>query len=155
FELIGDTTLATGWTAGAGWSIAAGTATALATTGIGTLTTTVTAPIGAWCLLQFDMTRSGGSLQPSSGGTNIGGALSTAAHVWGAVFSGGGGSQTLTFTPTTTFSGTVSNPSLKVLTTLNPITNAPTAATCVFTTAERILVACGCADTNGNFDALR
>jgi hypothetical protein len=96
-ELIGDTTLATGWTAGSGWSIAAGTATATSVT-VGTLTTTVTAPLGAWCLLEFDMTRSAGSLQPSCDTATIGSALSSSAHVFGVFFSGGGGSQTLSFT---------------------------------------------------------
>lgn len=155
-ELINDTTLATGWTAGEGWAISGGTATATATTGIGTLTTTVVAPIGAWCLLQFDMTRAAGSLSTSCGGTSINSGLTnTSSHIWGTFFSGGGGSETLTFTPTTTFSGTVANPSLKVLTSFNPILNAPTAATCIFTTAERILAACGCADVNNNFDGMR
>jgi hypothetical protein len=159
-ELVSDTTMATGWTAGTSWTISGGTATAVATSTIGTLTTTVTAPIGAWCVLQFDMTRSGGSLQPSIGGSNIGSALSSAAHVWGVFFSGSGGSETLTFTPTTSFSGTVSNPSLKVLTTLSAITNAPPTATCCFTTAERILVACGVPKDvstrfDGAFDPLR
>ena len=55
----------------------------------------------------------------------------------------------------TNATATVDNVSLKVLATANIITNAPTVVTCSFVTAERIMVACGCADSNGNFDALR
>jgi hypothetical protein len=40
-----------------------------------------------------------------------------------------------------------------VLTTFSPVSNAPTQATCVFTTAERFLVACGVpGDISGRFD---
>jgi hypothetical protein len=151
-ELNPDTTMATAWSAGAGWVIAASVATA--TTSSAALSANMTLPVGAWCLLQFDVTRSAGSLQPSVNGTNQGAAISANGHPFLVFFSGAGGLQSVAFTGAS-FSGTIANVSLKVLTTLSPIVNAPTVATCIFTTAERILVACGCADVNGNFDALR
>src|SRR5206468_1896241 len=69
-------------------------------------------------------------------------------------FSGAGGSQTLAMSGLSA-SLTADDISIEVLTTANAITNAPTQATCVFTTSERILVACGCPDAFGNFDAMR
>lgn len=151
-ELISDTTFATGWTLNAGWAQAAGVATAsVSVTG---LTTSILCQPGAWHLLMYDATRSAGSVQASMGGTNIGSAVSAAGHQAVPFYSGAGGSQTLALTGTG-FTGTIANPTAKVLTIANIITNAPTTATCIFTTSERILVACGTPNSSANFDAMR
>jgi hypothetical protein len=156
-ELVtnGDMGSATGWTAGAGWTIGAGVATATAGSA-SDLSTSVTLPVAAWCLLQFDYTRTAGALQPKLGSTALGSALNSASgHPFLVFFSGGGGAQNIVFSKDATFAGTVDNVSVKVLTSATPISGAPTAVTCIFTTAERVLVACGCADSDGNFDAMR
>lgn len=152
-ELVTDTTMATGWVAGTGWTIAAGTATSsVSVTG---LTTTILCIPGAWHLLQFTMTRSAGTVQASISSptaTNIGSAYNDASKHQFVVFFSGAATQTLAFTGAS-FTGTVTVPSVKVLTVGNILTNAPTQCTSAFVTAERILVACGVPkDLSGRFD---
>lgn len=152
-ELNPDTTFATTWTLGTGWTQATSTATAAAGSA-SDLSVPMSFAVGAWHILRFDYTRSAGTLQPVINSVNQGAALSAAtAHVTLIYFSGNGGSQTVKFTKDATFIGTVTNVSVKVLTVANAITNAPTAATCIFSTSERIFVACGVnKDVSSKFD---
>lgn len=143
----------TGWTKGTGWAY--GTNNEVATTASSDLSQNITLPVGAWCLLVTNVSAyTAGTIQPKIGGTSIGSTIGVAGKDFRTFFSGAGGTQSLAYTGVSA-SLTVDDIDVEVLTVGNPITNAPTAVTCVFTTAERILVACGCADANGNFDALR
>lgn len=154
-ELVtnGDFSAATGWSNGAGWTIAAGSLSA--TSASTSATTSITLLRGAWHLLDFDVqARSGGEITPYNGTTAIGSAITSVDSYKRVFYSGSGGASTLKFTGSA-FTGRLDNVSVKVLTTAHAVTNAPTEVTCIFVTAERILVACGCADTNGNFDPLR
>ncbi len=153
-ELVtnGDFSSSVGWLSGAGWSIAAGAATATAGTG-SDLSTNVVCALGAWHLLTVSVTRAAGSLQPKHGGTAIGSAIS-ATGLYRLPFFALGGADTVVFSKDASFSGTVDNVSLKVLTTAEAVTGAPTQVGSMFVTAERILVACG-SNLDGAFDALQ
>jgi hypothetical protein len=151
-ELNTDTTFSTNWTIGANWSVTAGVAAA--STASTAISTTCTLQPGAWHLLQFDLVRSSGTLQPSVAATNQGSALSTTGHKAIDVFSGAGGTVAVALTGAA-FTGNVQNVSLKVKTVATAITNAPTQVTCAFVTSERILVACGCINSNSVFDAMQ
>lgn len=144
---------ATGWTLGAG--IAYG-ANAISWTAASTSATqSVTTQPGAWHLFSIDVTAaSTGQIQPVYNSSNIVSAITTTGTYRGVFYAGAGGAATLDLDGTN-FTGTVDNVSLYALPYLNILTNAPTQVTCSFVTAERILVACGCADSSGNFDALR
>ena len=150
-ELNPDVTFATGWTIGANWTVVASTAQAL--TASTAISATATLQPGAWHLLMFDVVNSAGALQAAVAGTNVGPTLAT-GHTAVDVFSGAGGSLSFNFSATA-FVGTVKNVSLKVKTAATAITNAPTQVTCAFTTSERILVACGCINSNSVFDAMQ
>jgi hypothetical protein len=142
-----------GWTTGAGWAY--GTDNVVATAASAALSQSIILPAGAWCRLETNVTAyTSGSIQPSLGGTDIGEAINATGLDRRTFFTGGGGTQTLAMTGLSA-SLTCDDISVEVLTTAEVITNAPTQVTCIFTTAERILVACGCPDTNGNFDAMR
>jgi hypothetical protein len=148
----GDFSSATGWTPGIGWAIAAGTATATAGTA-SDLSTAVTLAAGAWFLLEFDYTRSAGTLQPMIGTTNIGSALSSASGRVRAAFYTADG--LLIFHKDATFAGTVDNVSVKQILTLEPIPEAPSQNTYMLVTAEGMVMALGTIDIDtGDFDPL-
>lgn len=142
---------ATGWTLGVNWTYGANVADA--TLASADLEQNISLPIGAWCLLDFDMTRSAGTLTPYHGSTAIGAAISATGTYKRVFFTGSGGTRALKFTGAG-FTGTVDNVSVKVLTTAHIVTNAPTQIGSFFVTSERIVVALGCPDANGNYDAL-
>ncbi|MBL8642468.1 MAG: hypothetical protein JNK21_00935 [Rhodospirillaceae bacterium] len=149
----GDFTSSVQWSSGTGWAIAAGVATASVTSA--SLSQSITLRAGAWHVLAFEITAAtAGSVRPYWGTTPIGSSISAAGTYRRNFFCGPGGAQTLSFTGFG-FSGTLDNASVKVLPTAQQIEGAPEQVTCVFVTAERILVACGCPDTNDNFDPLR
>lgn len=144
---------ATGWALGAGWAYSANTV--VATASGAAITQTITLPAGAWCRLQFDVPAfTGGTIQASVGGTNVGSSVGATGRQFISFFTGGGGAKVLALTGTG-LTATIDNVSVQVQTYGQLITNAPTQVTCSFVTPERILFACGCADVNGNFDALR
>lgn len=141
-----------GWTVGANWTITGGSASANNSTA--TLEQSITLNRAAWHLLDFDMTRSNGSVSVYWGNTTISSTLGASATVKLTFFSGNGGAANLRFLGHS-FTGTVDNVSVKVLTSANQIPNAPSTVTAIFTTAERRLVALGVPDSSGNFDPLR
>ena len=153
-ELVtnGDMSSATGWTQGNGWTIGAGTATAVASMS-SDLSTSITMTQASWFVLEFDYTRSAGTLQPKIGMTSLGSALSAAsAHVAQVFYTG---TSPLKFTKDATFAGTVDNVSVKQLTNLNIVTNAPTQNTDMLVTAEFICMALGTVErVSGNFNAM-
>ncbi|MDX2224597.1 MAG: hypothetical protein SFV21_17730 [Rhodospirillaceae bacterium] len=154
-ELVtqGNFSAATGWSVGAGWSIGAGVASASASSGA--LSQPVTLARGAWHLLAFDVvTASAGTVAPAWGSTAIGAATSATGTHRRVFFCGPGGAQTMKFTGAG-FTGSIDNVSLAVLTTAHRIETAPGNVTAMFVAPERIVVACGCPDTAGNFDPLR
>ncbi len=154
-ELITNGNFNTGaaWTLGAGWSIGTGVATA--TVSNATLQQPFTAARGAWHVLDFDVVSvAAGVVQPFWGSNNIGAAITAPGTYKRVFFCGPGGTQTLAFA-CAGFTGVLDNVSVRTLTTAAQIPNAPSQVTCMFVTAERIMVACGCPDTNNNFDPLR
>jgi hypothetical protein len=154
-ELVtnGDFSSGTGWTAGAGWSIAAGIATATAGAG-SDLSTTITMATATWFVLEFDYTRTAGTLQPYIGSTALGSSLSSASgHVVQVFYTNA--SSTLKFTKDAAFAGTVDNVSVKQLINLNIVTGAPTQNICMLVTPEFICMALGTVErVSGNFNPL-
>ena len=155
-ELVTNGTFTGGATAFAlGAGFAYGTNNIVATAASSSVTQSVSTPVAAHLLVGVDMSSwTTGAVTVSYNNTT---AIASFAsnNTWrGTVFSSGGGAHTLSITGTN-LSATFDNLTVKVLTTADAILNAPTAVTCSFVTSERILVACGCADTNANFDALR
>ncbi|MBL8644434.1 MAG: hypothetical protein JNK21_10925 [Rhodospirillaceae bacterium] len=143
----------TGWSIGSGWSVAVGALTASVASG--SVEQPFAAARGAWHLLDFDIiAATAGSVRPYWGTTPIGASISTTGTYKRVFFCGAGGTQKLKFAASA-FSGSLTNASLKTLTTAHLIDGAPSAVTSIFVTAERMLVACGCADFNANFDPLR
>lgn len=154
-ELVtnGDFASATGWTTGTGWSIGAGVATATAGSA-SLLETTITMATNAYFLLEFDYTRSAGTLQPRIGTTTIGSALSSASGKVREVFYTDTG--TLNFSKDSSFSGTVDNVSVKQLLTAHLLPNAPTQNSCILVTPELILLAGGTIDADtGEFNPMQ
>lgn len=153
-ELVtnGDMSSGTGWTLGTGWTIAAGVATAVAASA-SDMTTAITMTQSAWFILEFDYTRSAGTLQPKIGSAALGSALSAAAaHVKLVFYTG---ISPVTFSKDASFAGTVDNVSVKQLINLNIVTGAPTQNTCMLVTPEFICMALGTVErVSGNFNAL-
>jgi hypothetical protein len=149
----GNFSAPTGWSVGSGWAIGAGVATASVANG--TLEQPFAASRGSWHILDFDVTAAtAGSVRPYWGNTPVGASIGAPGTYKRVFFVGAGGSQQLKFVGGG-FSGTLDNASLKVLATAHQLPNAPAQVTSMFVTAERIVVACGCPDFNGNFDPLR
>lgn len=146
----------TDWTKGTGWTIAAGVAAGAAGTG-SDLEQEVTLEPHAYYRLQFDYTRSAGTLQPKLDGEDIGSALSAATgSVDAVVYSGFGGAQDLAFTKDAAFDGTVDNVSLTQLTIAYPIPGAPEQNTFILVTPELILMAFGTIDADtGEFNPMQ
>ena len=142
---------ATGWTLGVGWAYGGDVVTATLATS--DLYQDVTLPVGCWCLLDFDMTRSAGSLQPYAGATAIGAVISAAGTYKREFWSGIGGTIRIKFTGTG-FSGNVDNVSVKPIATATRITTAPSQITNFFVTEDRFVVLLGTLDDDSNFDAL-
>lgn len=143
----------TGLSVGSGWTIGANTAQGYTTGAASDLATNLTALAGAWHLLAFQYSAAAGSVIPVLSGITIGAALTTSGFYRLPAYSNGGYTR-LAFWKSTTFLGTIDNVSLKVLTTAQLVTNAPTQVGSMFVTAERIVVACG-SNLDGTFDALQ
>lgn len=140
-ELVtnGDFAVDANWTKGTGWTIAAGVASG-AVGSASSLEQAITMAPGAYFLLEADITRTTGTLQPYIGTTTIGPAISASAHIKEVFFTGSGN---LKFTKDINFVGTIDNVSVKQLLTAQIIPNAPTQNTAIFVAAERILVTAG------------
>jgi hypothetical protein len=132
------------------------TATTATWTGSTTVTynQSITTPAGAWLLARYNVSAlSAGQINLIYNGSTVATSLSTGV-TFSTFNSGSGGSKTLGLSGLAA-TGTLVNLSVKALTTANLIPNAPTPVTSMFVTNERIVVACGCNDTNGNFDPMR
>ena len=150
-ELVSNPTFAAlgNWSANAGWSVGGGVAQGSATSA--TLTQTVSGfQTGAWHLLRFWTTAISGTFQAVVGGVTIQASAST-GHFNQPFFNGGSTTNQVTILPTN-FTGNLTRVSVQVLTTAQrilqqgptgPIPSSPANATSVFSTSERILVACG------------
>tara|TARA_R110000824_G_scaffold40166_1_gene120640 strand:- start:4519 stop:6642 length:2124 start_codon:yes stop_codon:yes gene_type:complete len=132
------------WTKGTGWTIGAGVATASAGTG-SDLSQSLTLTPGAYFVLEFDLTRSAGTIQPKLGGTSIGSALSAAGHYKYQVFNYG---ASLAFTKDSSFAGTLDNVTVKQSLRAVQIPNAPEQNTLIWVTDQRILVAAGTVESS-------
>lgn len=143
-ELItnGGFTSATGWTFGAGWSWT-GTVSTSTLSNAAMTQATLSPAAGSYVDVEFDLTRSAGSLQVTLGSANLGAAISATANIKRTVYSStSGGAQTLSFTGTG-FTGTIDNVTVKQLTTAEAMTNAPTQNTCIVVTPDKFVMACG------------
>lgn len=141
------------WTKGTGWSIGSGVATATAGTE-SMLEQSIELSSNAYFLLEFDYTRSAGTLQPRIGTTAIGSALSAATGRVREVFYTGSG--TLNFNKDSSFAGTVDNVSVRQLLTARVLPNAPTQNSCICVTPELILLAGGTIDADtGEFNPMQ
>lgn len=147
----------TNWTLTGGFTYIGGSVLAAPpTTGAGHAKQNVTLPVGAWVSIKLDMTSyTYGTFYTTVGNTTVGAAINSNGRKFATFHSGAGGAKTFSISTGVTSFASFDNVSMDVLLTAEAITNAPTVVTCIFTTAERTLVACGCADTDGNFDALR
>lgn len=153
-ELTTDGTFSAGasWTAGAGYSVGGGFANFSAGTG-SNLEQNIVASLGAWHLLTLNLSVGAGSITPILGGFTIGAAIIANGNYRYPFFTGGG-TLKLSFLKSSTAVGNILDASVKVLTTAQLVTGAPTQVSSMFVTAERITVACG-SNLDGNFDALQ
>lgn len=161
-ELVTNPTFATGasWSANQGWSVGGGVAQASAASG--SLTQSVPGlSVGAWHLLRVWTTIASGSFQVVVNTTTIQ-SCSATGHYNQPFWGGNGGTQQVTVYPAV-LNGNLTRVSLSVLTTGQQILQATTSGilassppnvTSTFSTSERVLVACGCIDTSGNFDPM-
>ena len=161
-ELVNNPTFAAlgSWSANAGWSVGGGVAQGSATSS--TLTQSVPLlNVGAWHLLRVWTTVTSGSFVVTVNAFTIQSCAAT-GHFNQPFFGGAGGTQQVTVYPTA-FNGNLTRISVQVLATGQRILqyntggitpSSPPNVTSIFSTSERILVACGCVDTNGNFDPM-
>jgi hypothetical protein len=156
-ELITNGTFtgsATGWTLGSGWAY--GSNNVASTNATATLSQVITLPAGAWCRAVVNCpSYSYGVANVQIGSSYIGTTIQASGVMAASFYTGAGGSRTFAVLPGSTLGITLDDISIQAQSYGNIIPNAPTAVTCSFTTAERILVACGCADNNNNFDPMR
>ena len=152
-ELVSNGSYSTsaGWSIGSGWSVGGGFAKASAGAS-SNLDQSITLATGAWHLLTLNLSVSAGTLAAIST-TTIGAGIAATGN-YRRAFYAGGGATTLRLLKDATFVGTVHDVSVQVLTTAQIVTNAPTMVGSMFTTAERIVVACG-ANLDGSFDPLQ
>lgn len=143
------------WTKGTDWTIASGVATKAAGASVADLEQSITLAQGAWYLLSFEVSAyTAGSLQPKIGTSDIGAAITSAGVYKRVFFSGGGGAQDLVFGADAVGDFSIDNVSVQVLSSAHLVPNAPQRVTSLLVTPERMLVALGCDDSNGNFDPL-
>jgi hypothetical protein len=152
-ELVtnGSFSTLTGWTAGAGWS--AGSGQAVFSAGASSsLDQNITLESGAWHLLTLNLSISAGTVAAISGTSTIGAGITASGNYRRAFFANGGSTE-FKLLKDATGSGAISDVSVKVLTTAQLVTGAPTEVGSMFVTAERIVVACG-SNLDGDFDPL-
>ncbi len=105
-------------------------------------------------MLHIVATIGGGSFAVNIGGVTI--ATVSATGRTNQPFWNGGTAVNAVTVQATALTGNITNVSVQVLTYAQKILpSAPTTVTCVFSTSERILVACGKNDSSGNFDPMR
>jgi len=154
-ELVsaGDFASTSTWTQGSGWAIAAGKASASAGAG---LSQTIALSRSAWHLLDLDVIRNSGTIIATVGGSTVGSAIVSTGTYKRPFFSPVTSSQSLVLQGGGTFSGSVDNVSVKVITTAELIPTAPSSVGSIFVTAERNLVACGSTNpTTSRLDPMR
>lgn len=145
-------TASANWSAGAGWSVGGGNAQASATSSA--LQQTVSLQIGAWHLLHVVVSVGSGSFNVNVGSTTI--QACTATGRYNQPFWNGGSSSALVKIDPAGLTANVTQVSVQVMTSAQRILpSSPSPTTCIFSTAERILVACGINDTSGNFDPMK
>lgn len=142
-----------GWTAGAGWSAGAGFAQFSAGAG-SDLEQNITLAAGAWHLLELNATINAGNLMAVWNSSTIRSGMSSTGNYRSAFYSGNGGTAKLKITKDSTANGNLLDVSVQVLTTAQLVAGAPTQVGSMFTTAERIVVACG-SNLDGSYDPLQ
>lgn len=142
-----------GWTAGAGWSAGPGYAQFTAGTG-SDLEQNITLAAGAWHLLELNATITSGTLMAVWNSSTIRSGMSSTGNYRSAFYSNNGGTAKLKITKDSTANGNLLDVSVQVLTTAQLVTGAPTQVGSMFTTAERIVVACG-SNLDGSYDPLQ
>ena len=145
-------TIGTSWTRGTGWSATGSDIKASAASS--DLSQSITLNAGAWALLDFDTSIASGSIYAYWGTTTIKAGIGASGRYKKVFYTGNGGSQSLKLTGGG-LNGAVDNVSVKQLMSANPIPNQPSKVGSMFVTPERILVAVGSTDSNGNYDPLR
>ena len=154
-EAIGDGGFASVggyWTFGTGWTATGSDVKASAASS--DLSQNITLNAGAWAMLDFDVTITSGSVTAYWGTTTIKAGLGASGTYKDVFYTGNGGTQTFKFSGGY-LNGAIDNVSIKQLMTANEIPNQPSKVGSCFVTPERILVAVGSTDSNGNFDPLR
>lgn len=145
----------TDWTKGTDWSIASGVATRAAGASESDLEQSLTLAQGGWYLLDFDVTAyTAGTLQPKLGTSDIGSSITATGSYKRVFFSSGGGAQSLKFSADAAGDFSLDAVSVQVLSSAHLIPNVPSQVSSILVTPERILMALGCDDANGNFDPL-
>lgn len=145
-------TIGTSWTLGTGWSATGSDIKASAASS--DLSQSITLNAGAWALLDFDTSIASGSVYAYWGTTTIKAGVGASGSYKQTFYTGSGGSQAFKFTGGG-LHGAIDNVSVKQLMSANAIPNQPTKVGSCFVTPERILVAVGSTDANGNYDPLR
>ena len=148
----GFTTIGGYWTLGTGWSLTGSDIKASAVNS--DLTQSISLGAGAWAILDFDVSIASGSVYAFWGTTTIKAAIGSSGTYKEVFYTGNGGSQTFKLTGGG-LNGAVDNVSVKQLMSANLIPNQPAKVGSTFVTPERILVAVGSTDGNGNYDPLR
>lgn len=146
------TTIGSYWTLGSGWT-ATGSDIKAANASTD-LSQNISLSAGAWAMLDFDTSIASGSVYAYWGTTTIKAAVSSSGTYKDVFYTGSGGTQTFKFTGGG-LNGAIDNVSVKTLESANLIPNQPAKVGSMFVTPERILVAVGSTDGNGNFDPLR
>lgn len=154
-ELVsnGSFSTLTGWSVGAGWSAGAGFASYTANGSTANLEQSITTSPGAWHLMTINVSAVAGTLTPIAGGFTVGAGI-TATGNYRRAFFAGSSTTVINMLKGTTAAGNLLDVSVQVLATAELIPGAPTVVGSMFTTAERIVVACG-SNLDGDFDPLQ
>lgn len=143
-ELVtnGSFSTLTGWSVGSGWSAGAGFASYTANGSAANLEQSITTSPGAWHLMTINVSAVAGTLTPIAGGFTVGAGI-TATGNYRRTFFAGSSTTVINMLKGTTAAGSLNDVSVQVLATAELIPGAPTMVGSMFTTAERIVVACG------------
>jgi len=128
---------------GAGWSSPGVTSLVASASSASDATNAVTLVEGAYHRLEFDVTVVAGSFITKVGTVSVGSSVSTSGHVVTEFFKTTG---SLTFSKTATFSGTITNISVKQMERLAIIPNAPTVNNVMCVTDQNIVMVGGTND---------
>lgn len=154
-ELLANGSFSTlaSWSASPGWSAGAGFASYTANGSTAPMTQSITTSPGAWYLMALNVSVIAGTLTPIAGGFTVGPGI-TATGNYRRTFYAGSSTTVINMLKGTTAAGNLLDVSVKVLTTAELVPGAPTMVGSMFTTAERIVVACG-SNLDGDFDPLQ